>query len=240
VTDLSVIVPTYDRPHSALVLAQNFRDTCTGDTRLVFVTQSEDPACEIYNQLLYPYRNTVVLRAPLGYGGTGFVAPTNWGAEFLLNDKDNPPFALGFMGDDHAPRTKGWDTEYVRALRNLGSGYVYGNDLIQGEAVSTQIAITSDIVRGFGYFANPTFRHLYADNVWRDLGLAAECITYLHHVVVQHMHYSYGKSPDDATYAIGNSKTNWTEDPKRYKVWRRGPEFKADLQTLKGILGKDK
>src|SRR5690606_30461579 len=59
-------------------------------------------------------------------------------------------FALGFLGDDHRPRTLGWDAHYLAALRTLGTGWVYGNDLIAKERLPTQWAQTSNIVQTLG------------------------------------------------------------------------------------------
>lgn len=230
--DLVMVVPTYGRPDNARRLQQAFKATCTGRTELHLVLQANDPAWDDYLQDGNP---GTWATAPASCGGTGFVAPTNWAVERILA-RMYQPYAIGFMGDDHLPRTRGWDTAFVETLRRRGTGYVYGNDLIQGEQIPTQVAMTADIPRAFGWFANPICKHLFADNMWRDLGKAARCIRYLPDVVVEHLHYTAGRSADDSTYRIGNSDVRWREDPAAYQVWRDGPGFERDLATLKGLL----
>ena len=132
---------------------------------------------------------------------------------------DRQPFAIGFMGDDHRPRTVGWDTAYLEALRELGSGIVYGNDLLQGERIPTQVAMTTDIVRELGFMAPPVLKHLYVDNFWRDLGTAAGCLRYLSNVVVEHMHPIAGKAPWDDGYARVNAPTMYSGDANAYAKW---------------------
>jgi len=104
------------------------------------------------------------------------------------NYEDKLGFAVGFMGDDHRPRTAGWDTEYLSVLRGFGTGFVYGNDLYQGETMPTQVAFTTDIARALSYMSPPELDHLCVDVVWRELGKRIDAIKYLPDVIVEHMH----------------------------------------------------
>lgn len=117
------------------------------------------------------------------------------------------PFMIGFMGDDHRPRLSvvPWDVAYISELTRLGTGMVYGNDLLQGPNIPTQIAMTSDIIRALGYMAYPGLRHLYADNMWKALGEATGCIRYMPNVLVEHMHPVAGKALWDDNYARVNA-----------------------------------
>ena len=146
-------------------------------------------------------------------------------------------FAVGFMGDDHRPRTVGWDKEYLDALRELGTGIVFGDDLYQGDKLPTQCAMTSDIVRALGYMAPPTLTHMYVDNFWRDLGTEADCLYYLPDVVVEHMHPIVGKAEWDEGHLRVNDRQVIDADEAAYVEHQTSGRFAADVAKVKALRG---
>jgi hypothetical protein len=150
---------------------------------------------------------------------------------------DHLGYAVGFMGDDHLPRTVGWDTAYLEALRGMGTGFVYGNDLFQGEAIATQVAMTTDIPLALGYMCPPEFDHLCVDVVWQDWGKAIDKLEYLGEVVVEHMHYLAGKAKVDEGYGAVNNSTVSGHDIAAYNHYN-SPEgnFERDVALLKKLI----
>lgn len=237
-SDLVVIVPSRGRPEAALTVARIFADTCTADTELVFAIDADDPKRSEYSPLksngpvdLFVGNNSSMVSA-LNYAAH----LAAWWTPSYKRDwiKDPPPFAVGFMGDDHRPRTPGWDSAYLDALRELGTGIVYGDDLLQGENLPTQCAMTSDIIRGLGHMAPPTLTHLYVDDYWRDLGRAAGCLRYLPDVVIEHMHPRAGKSEWDDGYRRVNADEVYQADAAAYAEYGR-TRFEADVKTVKAL-----
>jgi hypothetical protein len=227
-TDLVVIVPSRGRPQAAAELIEAFRQTRT-TAHLRFAVDEDDPAREEYAQVIPP---------PFGVIDTGgkpstMVRALNAVAVDLAVGEDSP-FAIGFMGDDHRPRTSGWDRRYVEALRELGTGIVYGNDLLQGERIPTQVAMTADIVRALGHMAPPALTHLYVDNYWRDLGEAAGCLRYLPDVVVEHMHPVAGKADWDEGHKRVNAHAMYQRDAEAYGRYVT-EHFAADLAKVQAL-----
>lgn len=111
---------------------------------------------------------------------------------------------IGQIGDDHHPRTAGWDEAIGAAMRPLG--VVYGNDLHQGESLPTAAFVDSEIVARLGYMVPPEIQHLYMDNYFRALGEALGTLTYLPDVIIEHMHPHAGKADDDDGYRQVNSR----------------------------------
>lgn len=144
-------------------------------------------------------------------------------------------FAVGFMGDDHRPRTKGWDRQYVEALEDMGTGITYGNDLFQGEAMCTQVAMTSDIPKALGYMTPLGFQHLCVDVVWKDWGVEIDRLRYLPDTVVEHMHPLAGKGKEDGNYAAVNSTAMARNDNDYYRVYH-DTLFEEDVRKLKCLL----
>jgi hypothetical protein len=234
--DLVVIVPSRGRPEAAAKLAATFRETCTADTVLVFALDSDDPT-------LAGYCGAVQVAAPtfrVGYfeaGNHSMVEALNNAAAMTCGpDAAEPTSAIGFLGDDHRPKTSGWDQAYLDALKELGTGIVYGNDLLQGHRLPTQCAMTSDIVRALGYMAPPELRHMYVDNFWRDLGYAADCLRYLPEVTVEHRHPVAGKAQMDEGYLRVNAPAVYEADERAYAEYTR-TRFPGDVSKVQALRG---
>lgn len=181
-----------------------FGETCTADTQLVVALDDDDPTKGEYPD------GPTIWTAPSGSMVEALNAAASAYAGGIFGMQ--PPFAIGFMGDDHRPRTKGWDQQYLDALRDLGTGIVYGNDLLQRQALPTQCAMTADIVRALGYMAPPSLTHMYVDNFWLALGAATDCIRYLPDVVVEHLHPAAGKAAWDEGYVRVNDPSMYSKD----------------------------
>ena len=193
-TKMLVIVPTRARPESAQRLIETWSELNT-QAHLMFCVDDDDPSLDAY----------LALGADVQVGPRLRLGPTlNERARLSANDYE----VLGFMGDDHVPRTQNWDITISNVLEEMGTGIVYGNDLLQRAALPTAVFMTSDIVRALGYFCPPELLHMYLDNAWLEWGRHAECITYLDDVVIEHMHPALGKAPQDASYIESGALTS--------------------------------
>lgn len=222
-SDLLMLVPSRSRPESIARLRDAWQETVTGNSRLVVLVDDDDPVLKEYQEL-----NGVEIRIGkrLRIGGTlNDVAP-ELAAE---------TFAIGFMGDDHIPRTVGWDTVFVAKLRELGTGVVYGNDLFQGENLPTSVAMTSNIVTTIGYFVMPGAVHLFLDNFWLAIGRGLGRIAYLDDVIIEHLHPQAGKGEWDDTYIEANAGSTWSADEATFNAYV-ATSLDADLEKLRRLL----
>lgn len=138
---------------------------------------------------------------------------------------------LAWMGDDHLPITPQWDQKYRDVLDRHQMAMVYGNDLVQGERIATQLAFTSKAVEILGYAVPSGFTHLFIDNYFMELFKKFDAMHYLPDVIVQHLHYSAGQSEQDQTYKEANSQENWTNDKIRFEEYIRN-ELERDASKL--------
>jgi len=137
---------------------------------------------------------------------------------------------IGFMGDDHRPRTFGWDERIVEELNY--SHVVYGNDLLQGESLPTAVFMRSEIVQKLGYMAPPELIHLYLDNFWLELGRATS-MRYLGDVTIEHLHPYAGKAEWDASYLEVNDQALYEHDRLAFENYM-ATRFQEDLEKLNG------
>lgn len=236
--DLTVFVPTRDRPDQLLSFATQFDATKRGNTKVVFVIDEDDPQLGRYKAKNDNRWECYVA----GRTRRGMVGALNecfrWYAK-----SGRLGFAVGFMGDDHRPRTDGWDSRYLSELQNLGTGFVYGNDLFQFDRMPTQVAFTTDIGLALGYMCPPQLMHLWVDVIWKDLGDAIGRITYLEDVIVEHMHPLAGKSlvagggkRMDKAYKAVNSNLVIRNDRPVYDDYHSSGKFAEDVGRIKMVI----
>jgi hypothetical protein len=203
-SDLVVIVPTRGRPEACRELVATFDETCGDDTRLVFVVDRDDPELAGYVGLGELDGVTVFINDDVGSMNRALnAACRRFMGEFGF---------VGFMGDDHRPRTDRWDQWVLEALNRTPGAVVYGNDLFQAHKLPTQVFMDSRIVRTLGWFAPPELRHMYLDNFWLELGRRLGTLTYLPDVVIEHMHPVVHKGDWDDTYKATNHPTIYKQD----------------------------
>lgn len=142
-----------------------------------------------------------------------------------------------FMGDDHLPKTYGWDAILYGAIEKKGYGVAYGNDLFQGQNLPTAVMMSTNIIKELGFMSPPELIHMFMDNFWKAVGERLEAITYFDDVIVEHMHAYAGKSELDEMYLSVNNPEVGSHDGQKYGEYIHGP-FEADVERLKAKLWK--
>lgn len=234
-TDLIIIVPTRSRPQNVEPVVRAWWDTGAfkDGAELHFVVDGDDPCLPQYVEQLDAARDelTYNVRA-LTYAVHGnwrpLVPKLNAAAVELLLWS---PYALGFAGDDHRPRTRGWVQRYVSELRS-GAGIVHGHDGYRSDDLPTEWAMRADIVRALDRMVPAPVDHLYCDDSVRDLGLAVDWIRQLPDVLIEHMHPVAGKAEQDEQYARVNSRTQYRTDKRAYREWRDQGGLSTAVETV--------
>lgn len=228
--EVLIIVPTRGRPGAVPELIKAWDDT-GAEAKLLFAVDDDDPELDGYlahDDLLLTRPNVFRHIGPrLRLAGT-----LNHLVAKHIQFWDHK--AVGFMGDDHRPRTKGWDQRFAECLSG-GAGVVYGNDLLVGDRFPTAVVMTSDIPATLGYFCPPGFVHLCLDLVWKDWGEGMGRITYLDDVIIEHMHPANGKAKMDHRYEEVNSTEMVSADTEAYLNYRDNGWLATDIERLKTL-----
>jgi hypothetical protein len=138
---------------------------------------------------------------------------------------------VGFMGDDHLPRTEEWDQRIAHQLIRPGA-IVYGNDLFQGPHLPTAVFMDSLIVRTLGYMAPPALKHLFLDNTWLTWGQYLDTLTYMPDVIIEHMHPQAGKAEWDDGHARVNGSEMWDHDREEWNTYSQH-QLTVDCKALR-------
>lgn len=220
---MAVIVPSRGRPENIVRLYNALYET-DADVDLIVGIDADDPRVDDYYNIL-SNRNFIMVTSPerRKFGPTLNALALRFADEYKY---------LAWMGDDHLPKTEGWDKRYREELDKMDAGIVYGNDLVQGINIPTQMGFTSNIVKALGYAVPKGFIHLYIDNYFLELGKAIGGVSYLPDVIVQHLHPCAGGAQEDQTYKEANSVENWSNDKWRFEKYMLD-ELKADAEKIK-------
>lgn len=197
--EILLIVPSYQRQNKIEACIRAWRDTTSGHSDFLLVLEEDDP---------YPeFNDVVVMKGTYGSVGAAMNAAV----------KKYPDYKIyGHINDDHHLKTKGWEDRVIQVLS--GGGYTYGNDLLQGERLATQVFISGDIVRKLGYMGLPALDHLYIDDYWMVMGRAINKLYYMDDVIIEHIHPGAGKAQMDAQYERVNSK--YSESHRIFADWK--------------------
>ena len=218
------LVPTRGRPMNAAQLLSAHEELSTASD-LLFVIDANDPEHDQYHfevgqELCMTIDNT----------SRGMAYPINKAANAIVKQDKYDFFA--FLGDDHRPRTAGWDAILIQAMQKRPS-MAYGNDLFQGQRLPTMIAMTSDIVKALGGMVPPKMKHLYLDNFWKKLGEDLGSLTYIDAVVVEHMHPVAGKAEWDEGYKEVNAQEVYSFDALAYQNYIQSEAYEALKKKLR-------
>lgn len=224
--DLLVIVPTRGRPHNAARMMNAWVTTgAYEDANLTFAVDHDDPEMLRYQHLS---------EGPASFQWHGHWTPMVHKLNRGVMAFDSYPY-VAFMGDDHIPRTDGWAARYCEELAEMGTGIVFGNDLIQGRKLCTQWAMTTDIVKALGRMVPAPVEHMYCDNSVMDLGLALDRIRYLPDVRIEHAHPVAGRGAWDAGYERVNSREQYRKDHASYQAWK-AEQLPRDVETVRDLM----
>lgn len=221
---LAVLVPSRGRPHNLARLVEAIDSTKAGPVTIYTRLDDDDSALADYLQLDLPINVTVGRRVFYG-------ASLN---ELAKQAAADGATHLAMFGDDVVPETVGWDLLLVGAL-NDRLGVAYGSDGLEhlhGVDLPTHYVTHVDVYKRLGWLALPTIRHLFLDNVARDVGQALDNFVYLPGVKLTHLHRWNGAAPDDETYREANDKIKRRRDRTAYITWRDGAGYEQARREL--------
>jgi hypothetical protein len=223
---LGILLPTRGRPDNLHRFLSAVEDTAD-DWHLYLRLDYDDPQAPAYDEVIgRAYRNITVRHgARIGFG-----ASLNELA--FLAERDGVPH-LGMFGDDVVPETPHWDTRLVEGLGD-DLGIAYGDDGLRHKHepdLPTHYVTHAEVYRRLGYLSPPTIRHLFLDNVARDVG------RYLHNFVfvpvsIRHLHpWVEGEQVHDSTYAEGGRNADLRRmDRMAYVRWTQDRDWKRRLR----------
>ncbi len=194
--DFSIFLPTRGRPFLAKRLLESVIDTASdiAGVEAVLYLDEDDPESLAITCPGIDIKK--LIRPPGSSMGSIFreCLAASAGRHILL------------MNDDAVFRTFGWDRRMAAAFGRYPDkvALVYGNDLDQGGSVPTFPCVSRAACDVMGGVCPASFRNLHIEShlfdIFNELRKSGHNRTiYLKDVVIEHMHHTLGKSPEDKT-----------------------------------------
>lgn len=142
---------------------------------------------------------------------------------------------ITFMGDDHLPRSAGWDKSLYSPIEKRGYGVSYGNDLLQGKNLPTAVMMSTNIIKALGFMSPPTLIHMFMDNFWKVMGEHLDAIDYFDEIIIEHMHAYAGKAELDEMYLSVNNEEVGSHDAQKYGEYVSN-QLAGDVVKVKDYL----
>ncbi len=238
--DLAIIVPTRGRPGNVRKVIDAWDFTNAWDhADLVLAVDADDPEIQGYQDLVDEFWQATGEEASdtaLSLVEIPVWMPMVHKLNAVARQVADKYRALGFAGDDHLPRTIGWAARYLKVLGELGTGMVYGDDGYQGAKLSTEWAVTSDVVRSLHRMVPADVEHMYCDNAMMDLFGGAGAMRHLPEIRIEHMHPVAGKAETDAQYQRVNHRDQFGKDRRAYEHWKRDI-LPSQIGTVRALRG---
>lgn len=228
---LNVLVPSRGRPESVAKMADAWTETgAAGRATLTWIIDMDDPR---YMDYLHELKFWEWMKRGVMTSWLPMVPKLNMAARLAAEASPT----VGFMGDDHLPRSKNWDLAITGYAAATEPAIIYGKDGFQDEKLPTWWAMSSTIIKTLGRMVPAEVQHLYCDNAVMRLGEATNTLHYLPHVLVEHMHPLAGKSEMDAGYARVNRREQYDRDQGLYRDWlnTRLDEDARLVRELRGV-----
>jgi hypothetical protein len=222
--EMIILVPTRGRPSNAVELLAEHEKLST-HSDILFIIDANDPEHDQYEFEVGAHKCMTIENET-----RGMAYPINKAANAIVKENKYQYFA--FLGDDHRPRTAGWDGILIQAMQRRPS-MAYSNDLLQAERLPTMITMTSDIVAALNGMVPPKMKHLYLDNFWKKLGQDLGALTYLDHVIVEHMHPVAGKAEWDEGYKEVNATEIYAFDALAYQNYIQSEAYELLKRKLR-------
>lgn len=196
---------------------------------LLIIVDGDDPKLTAYRKVLYDLTYPWVHWLSYdGDTGQGMVPGLNWGVSTSIAKRHD---VVGFMGDDHRPRTLGWDALLEVPARTR---IAYGDDLLQRQSLPTAVAMPRRFVEALGFMAPPELKHLYVDNYWASLG-AQVGLEYVPGAVIEHMHPVAGKAEWDDEYKRVNDGALYQADANAFHKYVGEGRLEEDVQKILAV-----
>lgn len=139
---------------------------------------------------------------------------------------------VGMFGDDVVPETPDWDLRLIDALGG-DLGVAYGDDGLRKKHapdLPTHYITQTEVYRRLGYLSPPGIKHLFLDNVARDIGRRLQNFVFAP-VSIKHLHpWGEGEHLHDEVYAEGGRNPDIRRsDRDAYSKWARDNTWKRRL-----------
>ena len=151
--------------------------------------------------------------------------------------KSSSEIVMG-SADDIIFKTKDWDHYILQIFNEIDDkiAFVYPDDGFNGIKLGTHGFFHKKWFDILGYLAPPIFTVDYSDNYIMDLAKGIGRCYFVRDVLVEHMHWTIGKSDFDMTAQEAHQRRGKTSNKEIYQSLDTKNKIKFDIQKLKAKI----
>ena len=226
---ISILTPTRNRPNNCDRFIKSLYETTqyTGTLELLFYVDSDDPAKDIYKEIEERWQNNFwrvefVIGEPMSVSKSwNIIAKKSLGDIMIMGN------------DDLVYKTVRWDSKLMAKLIELDNPYylTWFNDGINGNRHCAFPVISREWYEALGYFSPGVFNFGYNDTWVYDIAKRVGKLNYMSEILVEHLHFSVGKSNMDDTYARNRTQEKGNLYRKDKEIYERTVEDRIIAAT---------
>jgi len=143
------------------------------------------------------------------------------------------------FGDDTIMRTQDWDLKIDEEFskREDRLALVYGCDGIHDEGFATHYGLHRNWIELLGYASAPYFTADWSDTWMFELASAVGRNVFVKDLVIEHMHWTQGKSAVDETTMLGEHRRQNDNNESLFRSDKMVAERQAAIEKLKQAIG---
>ncbi len=187
---IAVVIPTYHRPQALEGVVKNVHEATSIKHTIYFVSEPDDQAT--IDEVKRLKQKLIINKFP----------GTHTGAANTAYLETTEPFFM--IANDDFTFHKGWDISAIKAIEGFGVCGV--NDGTNQNFTAITLVRRSYIEKQSGavdqenILYHPGYHHNYVDTEFSQTAKSRGQFTSCPESLVEHRHYSFGKSPMDETY----------------------------------------
>jgi len=241
---IAFLVPTRGRPSNVGALALAWDEMIgAGFADLIFIVDGDHP--EEHDYVRKSNGHQVYFQPWRGLSATLNTQALHFAERYQY---------VGFMGDDHRPRTKYFDQKLIIDLDYAGPYAVlygpdgqpgwtaenqdsYAVDALTSHAPMTWWAMDSRLIRLLGQMVPWPLSHTCVDDYVWQLGYQAHKLWYSPSVLMEHLHPLWGKGSMDESYERSSEHNNRLADHKKWETYQE-VQLPRDVRLIRSALNK--
>ena len=142
--------------------------------------------------------------------------------------------------DDLIFRTKEWDSVAIDRFDEIPDkiGYIFPNDGHWGDELGTHGFFHKRWFDALGYLSPPISTVDYSDNYINDVASAINRRFYMDTVLIEHMHWTFGKMKMDQTAIEAHQRRSQTNNASVYQSFKTTQKQREDIEKLRGMMNE--
>ena len=144
------------------------------------------------------------------------------------------------FGDDTVMRTQDWDLLIEDAFRKHDDRLVlvYGRDGIHDEGFATHYGLHRNWIELLGYASPPYFTADWSDAWMFEIAKTVGRNVFVQDLVIEHMHWTQGKSPVDETTMLGETRRKNDNNEEKFRSEVMVNERKQAIEKIQAEIAK--